>query len=452
MIVGNFYIKLTASIIIAALSISLSAEAQTRPIPGKDAPSGFDIRQDESLGSWLSKTEFTGQLRAYYFSQFYENIRPSQLTNSVGGWFKLETPDISGFNLGLAAYTAQNIGSREDARENTSLPNKDVTTLGQAYLQYKNAGLKLRLGRQPIETPLAESMGVDYRMIPPFYEALGGHYKLPSENLEIHGYKVFRFKGYGYSGFNKLDTGANPSNQIGVLPQTSSSGFETIGVKSKYRNSNLDFWYYHFDNRLNAFYTEGSHRIDTNRNFLKSVSLSAQFSHEWDTSDQKGDYKDVDSDLYGIEIAAQLPYNEVALSYNEVTSHPGAYRGGGFISPYQQGNYNTTRFFTNQLGASLSSVDVAPGRAYSLNDTIRLPNHGLTLAFGYTHLDSPELVRGSNGFFKGSGSNAHSYQLVARYQISENWKLQSLLARIDRKGPLGSIQVAHFYLTYDFGG
>lgn len=437
-------VRLGLTTIMLSLSLNAMAYANAK---GGDSGVGPD-----GLTSWLSNSKVTGQFREYYYTEQYGNILPFKHSNSMGGWLNVHTPGYKGLSLDVGAYTAQSLGLNTNSEKSQikSLPSSNLTVLGQAYLQYAGHGLKLRAGDQPLNTPFAQTDALDLRMIPPMFQGVGGSYHTPVSGLSLYAYRMFRFKGWDSSGFAKTDTGKNPYNVIAPVPQVSSIGFGAYGAKEHYKNSKLQLWYYDFYNRLRLGYGEYNYHYKLGYAGIKALIFGAQYAKEWNAGSQVAPYQHVNSNLSGVRFGFAVPHNTLLLSYNDVQNHPGDFRGGGFVSPYQLGAYDTPTIYTDVFGVSLGSVVASPGHAYGIKDILKFPGHHLLFIGKYTILDTPQHFVGTSGVIDGVGRAANTWELIGKYGFAPHWSFKFLYASIHKHSKLGTIRVGRLFLTYTF--
>jgi len=125
----------------------------------------------------------TGQVRSVMAGYEQNNaINSSAYASAVGGTLKYELASLNGFNAAFAFVTSQDVGfatgEAVDGRQNDELSSSlgNYTALSEAYLNYKYDGFNLRLGRQTLDTPLADSD--DIRMILNTFEAYVATYEI----------------------------------------------------------------------------------------------------------------------------------------------------------------------------------------------------------------------------------------------------------------------------------
>ncbi len=447
------FFHLRAKTLFLILSFSLpSLLLAPSALAGSKTHSNKKAKDPSSFTSWLAKSKITGQFREYYFTKKFQNILPFRHSNSLGGWINIHTPSASGWSGDVGFATAQSLGLNSNAADTQvpSLPPTNLTVLEQAYIQYARYGLQVRAGDQPMETPLASTNLIDYRVIKPTYQGIGATYRA-TKDITLYAYRMFRFKGYTSSGYETLDTGKHHENFIAPIAQVKSGGFATYGMKWHHRGSTAQLWYYDFYNRLNTAFGEYTYHLGLGHPFLKAMLFGVQYAKQWNTGNQVLPYKDVNSSLYGAQIGFVVPHNIVFLAYNNVPNKPGSFRSGGFASPYQYGNYDTHTFYTDNFGTSLGSDVATPGHVYSIKDVLKFPREHLLFVGMYSLLHAPDQLIGSNGTFTGVGT-AHTWEFVAKYGFAKDWSAKFLYVNIDNNSALGTIQIGRFFLTYTFPG
>lgn len=442
---------LRASHLVAILALAAIALCG---IPRSYAATGTSKSQStSSFTGWLAASKVTGQLRDYYFTEKYQYHLPFRHSNSLGGWLNIHTPSVWGLSADIDVATAQALGlnSSNPSANVPSLPDTNLTVLQQAYLQYQSHGFQFRAGDQEINTPMASSDPIDYRVIKPSYQGFGASYHISSA-FTVYAYRMFRFKGYAMSGYERVDTGKYVNNVIAPLPQVNSIGFGAYGGKWHHGSSTAQVWYYNFYNRLDALYGEYNYHMGIGGHFLKAILLGVQAGKEWNAGSQVASYQNVNSRLYGAQIGFVVPHNIVFLAYNDVPYQAGAFRGGAYVSPYQQGNYDSHTFYTANFGTSLVSETASPGHSFLLKDVLKFPHYHLLFVGEYAITHAPDHYLGASGPLSGVG-NAHSMTFVAQYGFAPHWSAKFLYFYVDNNNSfLGRINAGRFYLTYTFPG
>lgn len=423
--------RIVAAALLVAAAASGSAHAQ--------AYSSFD--------DWVSQTKVSGQFRSGVFTVDWQHIRPFQRTFSIGGWVDLQSAPINGFSLNVSMATAQGLGlnSSNPMKALPEVPSANVTTLMQAYLEYANHGLVLRGGNQLIDTPFAN--GSDFRMIPASFQGISAVWSDVVPGLQLSGYRMYRFRPWWATNYGRSDTGTSPFN-AGQVPEVDSTGFLAFGANYTISDLKLTAWYYDFYSRLKLTYGQADYRVAVHTPFLKAILLGAQGVHETNSGGQTLPYQQVGSKLYGTQIGFVLPHNTVFVSYVDVPKNDGAFRAGGFVNPYLQGNYNSSPIFTDIFGMTIGSMFGLPGRGASVKDVIKIGH--LTLIPAYTNYHFMEQGIGPGGeLVKGPGK-IHGFMLLGMYNLTPHWKLQFSGAYKQSKSAVGRISPNFLQVVYKF--
>ncbi|MBD3799558.1 MAG: hypothetical protein IE883_06710, partial [Epsilonproteobacteria bacterium] len=112
----------------------------------------------------------SGQIRAAYVNQ-YNAVDTDTYGTSLGGVLKYETVDWNGLKLGVGTYISQKLhlatGDADKGKTNPDLfgeGTKSYAYVGEAYVDYTMGDLNLKVGRQLIDSPFADTD--DIRMHP----------------------------------------------------------------------------------------------------------------------------------------------------------------------------------------------------------------------------------------------------------------------------------------------
>ncbi len=196
----------------------------------------------------------SGDLRFLYAGKSQKEIGAVNFYSSVvGGSLKYELAEYSGFSGSAEFVTAYDIPfasgdrSKEKNYAEVSSSNGYYTTLSQAYLNYKYDGLNLRVGRQVLETPLANND--DRMMIQNTFEAYMATYEINSFTLTAGNLQNYQGVDVG------LDTGwSNPTGEDGTW-------FGGVTYKDAIE---ANAWYYNISKLLNAVYIDMSMEYQLN--------------------------------------------------------------------------------------------------------------------------------------------------------------------------------------------
>ena len=187
-------------------------------------------------------------------------------STAIGGFLKYELADLNGYSSGVALITSQDMGiatgERKKSKYNDELSSSSgyYTAVSEAYINYANNGFNLRIGRQVIDTPLADSD--DIRMILNTFEAYVATYEVSS----------FSFMAGNLQRWQGVDAGLD-------------DGWVDAGEKGTWfggmtYSDTVEFnaWYYNIADHLNAIYADIGISYDMSKNM--SISLAAQYLDE----------------------------------------------------------------------------------------------------------------------------------------------------------------------------
>lgn len=277
----------------------------------------------------------SGNLRMYYFTRGNSGNQPGT-TNafSLGGSLHADTVSWYGISAGATFYDASALGLNDPNASDTSLPAKDVTAIGEAYLQYRNPlfGL-LKGGNQLYKSPWANPS--DSRIIPATFQ--GVSYESPKvDGLQLSVARMFQWKNRTASGFSRTNQySATGADNLGFL--SASIAFNHKPVKGA-------VWYYRFYNIADMVYLDGKATLPAWGGSHSFVG--AQYVNETDSGAALLGH--VDTQVYGL--LAGVGYGGLTLSigYDHITSNPAAFAGGDIVTPYTQG-YATDPLYTTSM-------------------------------------------------------------------------------------------------------
>ena len=259
--------------------------------------------------------EISGQVRSMYAA--YKQKSPSETdtyATALGGMFKYELANFNGFNAAIAVTGSQDLsfatGDTLESRHNDELSSLkgNYIAMSEAYINYTDGSLNIRLGRQMIDTPLADTD--DSRMIPNTFEAYMLTYEM--DNIVFTLGNVQKWQGAGAGlGYNDAGVKLN-DNWI----DTEGSGTSMIGLS--YLNA-LKFraWYYDIQKSINAskasYFELGYHKKG-------DIALhgAIQYLHESEAKNSG-----VQADIYGALVELIIHNAGVNIAYNKSKKHQG---------------------------------------------------------------------------------------------------------------------------------
>lgn len=269
-----------------------------------------------SMDEAFAAGKASGQIRVAYIQNDYDAGGDDYAT-SIGGILKYETADWNGLTLGIGAYISQDVrflsgDGEEKSPDFFNDERKSYVYLGEAYVNYTKDDLNVRIGRQLIDTPFADTD--DIRMHPNTFEAAIATYSGIEKTTLVGGF-VSRMAGYDsendFSAFKKLD-GADSHGALVV--GATNQGIENLAVQG---------WYYGVDNIADLFYTDAAYVIPFSETM--ELELSAQYALFNEKSGST-----VDGNVYGLGAAFNAGALTVGAAYNQGSNDDGKMTPIGF--------------------------------------------------------------------------------------------------------------------------
>lgn len=260
----------------------------------------------------------SGQIRAAYVNQ--DNaVDTDTYGTSIGGIVKYETADWTGLKLGVGAYVSQKLhfatGSFDEGKANPDLFAEDAKSyayVGEAYIDYTIDNFNLRVGRQLIDTPLADTD--DIRMHPNSFEAAIATYS-GIEGTTLTGGYVTRWAGY--------DSGDDIS-KFKKLAGDESNGAAVLGILNEStENLAVQGWYYAIDELADAVYADATYIIPLSETMgLELIGQFANFNEKKESG--------LDGNVYGIGASVNIGILTVGAAYNKASNDTGKFVSNGF--------------------------------------------------------------------------------------------------------------------------
>jgi len=350
----------------------------------------------DELRHMFTDGKVSGQIRSMYMEYNEKNSIDTYAT-ALGGSLKYELAEFNGFSGGVAFITSNDINylSGEGQKRNTELSGEDksYTQVEEAYLSYRYDALSLKLGRQIIDTPLADSD--DIRMIPNSFEAYTALYEGDSFSAMLG--HIERWQGSDAGLENKwVKTGKDGANFAGIT-------FDGEVVEA-------NAWFYNFSN---ASQTDIANGADANGNNSYYVDFGAHYHINDDIhlhgvvqylKQEELDKSGVDSEIYGATAELVVKGLGLNVGYNEsarkAAKHSFSGYGGGYL-------------FTNMDAMILDEI-TEDRRAYAWVGGLSYEIADFNLLYAY-------------GDFKGdadsTGAKAHIVEQNIGFEYSHNEEL-----------------------------
>lgn len=264
-----------------------------------------------------------GNIRTVYVNQNNASATDTD-TTAIGGILKYETEVGKDFKLGIGAYVSEKIGFASGRGEHLNYDllsdeSGSFAYIGEAYVDYTASDVTLRVGRQTIDTPFADTD--DIRMVPNTFESGIALYSGIEKTTLVGGY-IKRWAGYDsgddISAFKKLDadyaTGANGE----------SKGALVLGVMNeRVDNLALQGWFYSVDQVGNLYYADGTYIIPLSER--ADLEVSAQYAR-FDEKAGSG----IDGKVYGMSVRFNTGAVSVGAAYNRGSNGEGKTATNGF--------------------------------------------------------------------------------------------------------------------------
>lgn len=357
----------------------------------------ISVLQAEESANMFTQGRISGELSMTYVDQNNEADVDTYGT-AIGGILKYETAEVNHIQFGIGAYVSQKVAFLSGKNEKVNLDffdenGKSYAYLGEAYVNYTNDNFSFRVGRQKIDTPLADTDQI--RMHSNTFEAAVATYE-PAEGMNIMGGYLKRWAGY--------DSGSDIS-KFKRFDGADSKGAMMIGVQNEQiEDLACQGWYYAIDNIADAFYADGMYTFKFDE--TKQLEVVGQYAHF--TQDNSSG---VDGDVYGI--GANLTYDMLNLgfgynhTYNETMTSLISGLGGG---PY----------LTSMEEWTIDGMEDAS--AYLLSGSLNMDElgmQGLALTVLYGNFESVPMDQ-----------KIHETDFIATYALSETLNADASFASI----------------------
>ncbi len=269
-----------------------------------------EVSMTDTIKSMFSDGKVSGQVRTIYAGYRQKKVGVDDTyATAIGGILKYELAELKGFNAGVAFYTSHDIsfatGSGVNQNNELSSTSGKYTDMSEAYLNYKHKNLNIRVGRQSLDTPLADSD--DIRMIQNSFNAY----------ILSYNYEGFDFIGGHLNSWQGVDAGLESGWQ-----DIGSHGANFGGI-SYNDGLELGVWYYNITGELNAVYLEFGGNYEINNDV--QIHAMTQYLNE-----KELDKSGFGADIYGAMF--ELVVNDIGfnIAYNRANKKAGLESFSGF--------------------------------------------------------------------------------------------------------------------------
>ena len=249
-----------------------------------------------SLSDAFENVQTKGQLRTGAIQT--ENAQGERSkTVAFGGHLGIKTNPIAGVSAGATFYTTNALFGQNEEAMFLGSDSKSYSIIGEAYLQADIANTTIKVGRQTVETPYAQSD--DIGMVPDRFEGV------TVVNQDIADTTIVLASLDKWAGFD--------SDRAEKFTDLQASGDVVLTAGAIYEgleNTTLQAWHYKLDN--------------ANFNYLEAGYETEQFNVALQYTDQDNRNK-----AYGVTAGVSLGDLALTTAYNSVDGEVSNGFGGG---------------------------------------------------------------------------------------------------------------------------
>jgi len=384
------------------MSIGIQAENINKPVEIKTVRG--------VLGGYDPVEHTKGQIRAGYIT-FSEDGESRTNAYALGGHFHFNTKRWNGFMVGTEVFTVLNLGVDQDPIHiNGDLFNengKSFILISQAYLDGKWGNTEIKLGRQALDTPHADSD--DIRMMPNYFEA----YNITNtdiDDLTLTAGFIRKMAGWE-NGVNSAEF-VNVNETLGTANDTDGIYYTSASYEG-IKDLSLALWYYNYNDIANVVYAEAGYSYS----FAKETTLTLGL--QYDSSKETGAalLGKQDANTFGVsmELASEEIGVHILAAYNQDNGETGAMGlslGGG-------------AFFTSMEDQTLDAIGAA-GKAWMIGTGFHFSAIGIEglnagVAYGNFKADNASLYE------------SNEIDAVIDYSLNDTVSLTAAFASVDFK-------------------
>ena len=349
----------------------------------------------------------SGQIRlGYILLNSDEDGAKSTYDLALGGQLKFETASLYGIALGAAFYTSHSLTQPNDKDFNDEMSSADqhYDLLAEAYINGNWEGLNIRVGRQLVDTPFADSD--DIRMTPHTFEAVVGSYK----------YNDFSATGGYLSEWQGVDAGYhNNADFDDMVP--GSDGTWMAGVSYGSDLLEVGLWYYGVKDVVNVLYADIVVPIKLGDTASLTLGAQAAFQND-DTNDatyaemgskSEGNLYGVMAEVSTLGITAGVAYDHASVDEGEALF--GGWGGGPFYT-------NIDTLVANEFAAGQDADSYTLSLSYDFSG---IGVEGLNLGYTFGHYEG-----GVDSMDSNVDAEVEEHDISIEYEITDAWSLDAV--------------------------
>jgi len=379
------------------------------------------------LGGYDLSEHTRGQLRAGYITFSQENGAGTD-GYALGGHTHFDTERWHGVKFDAEIYTVLNLG----INQNTQYINgdffddngKSFILLSQAYLDGKWGNTEIKLGRQSLDTPHADSD--DIRMMPNYFEA----YTITNTDIDDLTLSAgFIHKMAGWENTVNAQDFVNVGETLGT--NHIDGVYYAAAAYDGIKDLSLSLWYYHYNDIANVIYAEAGYAYT----FAKESSLTLGL--QYDSSQETGAalLGKQDANTYGLsmELASEEIGVHILAAYNRDDSETGAMGlslgGGAFFTSMEDQTLDAigaagsawligAGFHFSAVGIEGLNAGVAYGN-FKADDNTLYESHELDVVIEYSFSDMFSVTAAyASVAFKTAGMEDYGqFRMIANYNF-----------------------------------
>ena len=365
---------------IAAMTIStLAAEKNVgaedsvrKKIASVGAPKIVHGDEVNNFHDFFTKGKASGQFETMYSGYEEHGMNATNAdpySSAIGGQLKFDTAHWNGLGAGVEFTTVQEIkalsGDNNDGERASMMVSSkgNYTEVSQSYLEYFNNDFTFRVGRQLIDTPLADSD--DIRIVNNTFQAYIATYE--TDSISIMAGFLEKWQGTDTGLVNNSYAPASTN----AWQNTGKDGTYFVGINYENDLLHLGAWYYDIsdtdaDNSMGASIGNKSIYVDATLHAISGDNLTLDVSAQYLNQSEDGN-SGTDADIYGFMLKAEIYDLNILTAYNSRNADDDKTSFSGF------GGGTLFTNMDNMIIDAISGGDVDAyvfGATYAIKDVI----------------------------------------------------------------------------------
>lgn len=415
---------MTISTLVAEAPIGAESSVKKK-IASVGAPEILHADEVNNFSDFFKNGKVSGHIEAMYsgYNESGTNATDADpYSTAIGGQLRFDTGHWNGFGAGVEFTTVGEIrplsGDNDDGERATMLVSTegDYTEVSQAYLEYIKNAITLRVGRQLIDTPLADSD--DIRIVNNTFQAYIATYE--TDSISVMAGFLEKWQGTDTGLVNDSYAPADTD----AWQETGDDGTYFAGVNFESDLLHLGAWYYDIsdtdaDNSMGAGIGNKSIYVDATIHAISSDDLTLDVSAQYLNQSEDAN-SGTEADIYGFMLEVGISNIGLLAAYNsrnaddDKTSFSGF--GGGTL-------------FTNMDNMIIDTIGGGDVDAYVLGATYSINDVSIGYAYGLFERDATSVL---------AKEKIIEYSFGAEYVATKNLTLFAIVTVNDDKEDTGT--------------